>query len=81
MTKSEENKEVKKTAAGTKRFLYSDFGGLPADSRIQVKMPESYRDYWIAAARREKKSLSSVICELLKKQYGEPPLGGIDANK
>jgi hypothetical protein len=73
--------EIKKTATGAKRFLYSDFGGLAADSRIQVKMPESYRDHWVTAARKEKKSLSSVIVELLKKQYGEPPNGGIDANK
>lgn len=72
MAKIMENKQVKTTSPKAKRFQYSDFGGQAADSRIQVKMPESYRDHWIAAARREKKSLSFVICELLKNQYREP---------
>ncbi len=35
-------------------------------------MPEIYRDFWVSAARREKKSLSFIITELLKARYGEP---------
>ncbi len=35
-------------------------------------MPEIYRDFWVAAARRGKKSLSFVITQLLRACYGEP---------
>lgn len=52
-------------------FKYSTFDE-PADSRIQVKMPESFRHHFVMAARSEKKSLSFVILELLREKYGEP---------
>jgi hypothetical protein len=50
---------------------YSQFSE-PADSRIQVKMPEPLRHHFVLAARMEKKSLSFVIIELLREKYGEP---------
>ncbi len=54
------------------RFKYSSFS-QPANSRVQVKMPEPFRDYWLAEARQEKQSLSSVIIDLLAARYGYPP--------
>lgn len=59
-----------KIAAG-RIFKYSQFAEA-VDSRIQVKMPESFRHFFVLAARQEKKSLSFVIMELLKEKYGEP---------
>ncbi len=52
-------------------FKYSVFD-QPADSRIQVKMPENLRHHFVLAARTEKKSLAFVIVELLREKYGEP---------
>jgi hypothetical protein len=52
-------------------FKYSQFSE-PADSRIQVKMPEALRHHFVLAARMEKKSLAYVIVELLREKYGEP---------
>ncbi len=53
-------------------YIYSNFGALVPNSRVSVKLPEPYRDHWMLSARREKRSLSSVIVELLKEKYGVP---------
>lgn len=76
MNKKNEEREEAPGAAKSRqkragRFLYSSFS-KPADSRIQVKMPEHLRNHWVAAARGEKRSLSSVVIELLEKRYGLP---------
>jgi hypothetical protein len=77
LTEKKPVKKVKDTAtkaaniAAGRVFKYSQFSE-PADSRIQVKMPESFRHFVVLAARTEKKSLSYVIIELLREKYGEP---------
>lgn len=80
MKKITEKKAVKKPVdratkaahiAAGRVFKYSQFSE-PADSRIQVKMPESLRHHFVLAARVEKKSLAYVIVELLREKYGEP---------
>jgi hypothetical protein len=80
MKKIIEKKAVKKPVdkatkaaniAAGRVFKYSVFDE-PANSRIQVKMPEPLRHHFVIAARLEKKSLAFVIVELLREKYGEP---------